>query len=53
MSKQERIPHIENVDLVPESRAHDGAPGFNLQFNLVPIVGLSVLILLSYIIFGA
>jgi len=52
MSEQENIPHVENVELVPESRSHGGAPGFNFQFNLVLIVALSVLILLSYMAFS-
>jgi hypothetical protein len=52
MSRQEDIPHVENVELVPESRSHAGAPGFNFRFNLVLIVGLSVLILLSYVAFS-
>jgi hypothetical protein len=52
MPKQEHIPHVENVELVPESRSHGGAPGFNFQFNLVLIVGASILILLTYMAFS-
>ena len=52
MSKQEHIPHVENVELVPDSQSHGGAPGFNFQFNLVLIAGLSILILLTYVAFS-
>jgi hypothetical protein len=52
MSEQENIPHVENVELVPESRLHGGAPGFNFQFNLVLVAVLSILILLSYLAFS-
>ena len=47
-------PHVEeNVDLVPESRSHGGAPGFNsFHLNLALATALSVLLLLSYFIFS-
>jgi hypothetical protein len=51
MSRQERIPRVENVDLVPESRSRGGAPGFNFHFNLVLAVALLAVIALSYIVF--
>jgi hypothetical protein len=52
MPRQENIPHAENVQLVQESQSHGGAPGFNFHFNIVLIVGLSVVILLSYLVFS-
>ena len=54
MSEQENIPHVEeNVDLVPESRSHGGAPGFsNFHLNLALATALSVLFLLSYFVFS-
>jgi len=52
MFRHEHIPHVENVELVPESRSHAGAPGFSFRFNLVLVVGLSALLLLSYLAFS-
>jgi len=53
MSEQENIPHVENVEIVPESRTHGGAPGFgNFHLNLAPVTALSVLFLLSYFAFS-
>jgi hypothetical protein len=54
MSERENIPHVEeNVDLVPDSRSHGGAPGFNnFHLNLALVTALSVLFLLSYFIFS-
>jgi len=40
--KEENIPHVKNVDLVPEAQSHGRAPGFNFHFNFVLIIGLSV-----------
>lgn len=54
MSERENIPHVEeNVDLVPDSRSHGGAPGFNnFHLNLALVTALSVLFLLSYFVFS-
>jgi hypothetical protein len=40
MAKQQNIPHIENVDLVPEAKAHGAAPGFTSHFAFVVSVAL-------------
>jgi hypothetical protein len=49
MAKQQNIPHIKNVDLVPESTSHGGAPGFNSHFTFVVSLGLLLGILLFYL----
>jgi hypothetical protein len=52
MARQSNTVHSESVQLVQKSRSHGGAPGFNFHFNLVLIIGLSIVILLSYLVFS-
>jgi hypothetical protein len=52
MSKQDNLPRIENVELVPKSRGRGGAPGFSFQIALVLSAGVVVVLLLSYLVFG-
>jgi hypothetical protein len=47
MAKQQNIPHIENVDLVPEAKAHGEAPGFTSHFAFV----VSVTLILGFCFF--
>ena len=50
MAKQQsNLPHIKNVELVPESR-HGAAPGFTLHFALALTVGLLLVVLLTYFV---
>jgi hypothetical protein len=51
MARQSNTAHGESVQLVQKSRSHGGAPGFNFRFNIVLMVGLSVVVLLSYLVF--
>jgi hypothetical protein len=48
MAKQQNIPHIENVDLVPETKTPGAAPGFTLDFAFVVSVALILGALLFY-----
>jgi hypothetical protein len=50
MAKQQNIPHIENVDLVPETKAPGAAPGFTLDFAFVVSVALILGVLLFYLL---
>ena len=52
MSTRERIPRVENVELVAESRSHGGAPGFNFHFNLMLAVALVAMIAMTYVVFN-
>jgi hypothetical protein len=52
MSKQQDLPQLDNVELVPRTQADGGAPGFNFHFNFVLLLGLTILIALSYLVFG-
>jgi hypothetical protein len=52
MARQSNTAHSESVQLVQKSRSHGGAPGFNFHFNLVLIIGLTIVILLSYLVFS-
>jgi hypothetical protein len=52
MAKQQEIPHVENVDLVPESRSNAGAPGFRTQHSLGLSLGVLLMILITYFVFG-
>lgn len=52
MRNRERIPDVENVDLVPESHSPAGAPGFDAQHFLALSLGFLILILLTYLVFG-
>jgi hypothetical protein len=52
MSNRETIPHVENVDLVPESRSHAGASGFGMQHSFGLSLGVLLLILMTYLVFG-
>ena len=52
MPKQHEIPHVKNVELVPDTRSHGGAPGFNFHFNLVMAAGLLAVIVVSYLVFS-
>ena len=37
MAEQPNIPHVKNVDLVPEAKSHGGAPGFQSRLTFVNI----------------
>ena len=52
MSDGENIPHVENVRLIRDSRSHAGVPGFSSRFAFVFSLGLLVLFLLAYFVFG-
>jgi hypothetical protein len=40
VAKQQNIPHIENVNLVPEAKAQGAAPGFTSHFAFFVSVAL-------------
>jgi hypothetical protein len=48
--KPEGIPHVENVDLVPESHAHGGAAGFDGRHFLGLSLVLLFLIVIAYLV---
>jgi hypothetical protein len=50
MPKHQNIPHVKNVDLVPESEAHSAAPGFTSHFMFVLNVALLLMVLLTYLL---
>ena len=50
MAKQHNIPHVKNVDLVPESKSHGGAPGFGSRSAFVLSLGLLLGVLLFYLL---
>jgi hypothetical protein len=52
MPEQHDIPRVKNVELVPDSRSHGGAPGFNFHLNFIMVAGLLVLIVFSYLALG-
>jgi len=49
---QEKIPHVENVDLVPKSHSHAGAAGFNTGHSFGLSLGFLMMILIAYLVFG-
>jgi hypothetical protein len=49
---QEKIPHVENVDLVPKSHSHAGAAGFNTAHSFGLSLGFLMMILIAYLVFG-
>jgi len=51
-SDRKKLPHIKNVDLVAESRSNAGAPGFGVRHSLGLTLGLLLLILITYFVFG-
>jgi hypothetical protein len=51
-STQEKIPHVKNVDLVPDSRSHADAPGFNTAHSFGLSLGFLMMILIAYLVFG-
>ena len=52
MAKQQKIPHVENVELVPESEAQETVPGFTSDFPFVLTIALALLVLLTYFLFA-
>ena len=52
ISERVRLPHLKNVDLVTESGSDAGAPGFGVRYSLGLSLGLLLLILITYLIFG-
>ena len=52
MSDRAKLPHVKNVDLVTESGSDAGAPGFRMRHSLGLSLGLLLLILITYLVFG-
>jgi hypothetical protein len=52
VSTLKTIPHVENVELVTKSRSHAGAPGFNAGHSFGLSLGILLLILIGYLVFG-
>jgi hypothetical protein len=50
MAEQPTIPHVKNVDLVPEAKSHGGAPGFQSHLTFVLNLGLLLGVLLFYLL---
>ena len=51
-NEEENIPHVKNVKLVVESNSNAGAPGFNTRHSLGLSLGLLLMILIAYLVFG-
>ncbi len=52
VSDRKRLPHVKNVDLVAETRSNAGAPGFGVRHSLGLTLGMLLLILITYLVFG-
>jgi hypothetical protein len=52
VSDRKKLRHIKNVDLVTESSSNAGAPGFRLRHSLGLSLGVLLLILITYLVFG-
>ena len=52
ISDREKLPHLKNVDLVTKSGSDAGASGFGMRHSLGLSLGLLLLILITYLIFG-
>jgi hypothetical protein len=52
VSDRKKLRHIKNVDLVTESSSNAGTPGFRLRHSLALSLGVLLLILITYLVFG-
>lgn len=52
VSDKEKFPHVKNVDLVAETNSNAGVPGFGVRHSLGLTLGLLLLILVTYLVFG-
>jgi hypothetical protein len=48
----EKIPHIENVDLVPQTHAGPGPAGFDASHSLGLTLGILMMMFVAYLVFG-
>jgi hypothetical protein len=52
VSGREKLPHVKNVDLIAETNSNAEAPGFGVRHSLGLTLGLLLLILITYLVFG-
>jgi len=52
VSGREKLPHVKKVDLIAETNSNAEAPGFGVRHSLGLTLGLLLLILITYLIFG-